>query len=36
MVNVKADGMLDVESSGIATFKGSMTNVQGSLVSIGG
>lgn len=34
-VQVKADGMMSLESSGIATLKGSMTNVQGSLVNLG-
>lgn len=34
-VQVKADGMMSLESSGIATLKGSLTNVQGSLVNLG-
>lgn len=35
MVSVKASGMLTAESSGVATLKGSITNVQGSLVKLG-
>lgn len=35
MVEVKADATLNAESSGIATLKGSLTNVQGSLVNLG-
>lgn len=35
MVEVKADGTLLVESSGMTTVKGAMTNVQGNLVSLG-
>ncbi|WP_433936393.1 hypothetical protein AB3662_17080 [Sorangium cellulosum] len=34
-VQVKADGMMSLESSGIATLKGSLTNVQGSLINLG-
>ena len=34
-VNIKADATLNAESSGIATLKGSVTNVQGSLVNLG-
>jgi hypothetical protein len=34
-VQVKANGMMSLEASGIATLKGSMTNVQGSLVNLG-
>lgn len=35
MVEIKADGMMNLESSGVATLKGSLTNVQGSLVNLG-
>jgi hypothetical protein len=35
VVGVKADGVLTVESSGVATLKGSLTNVQGQLVNLG-
>ncbi|MCK6593520.1 MAG: hypothetical protein HUU21_04035 [Polyangiaceae bacterium] len=35
MVEVKATGMLNAEASGVATLKGSLTNVQGSLVNLG-
>jgi hypothetical protein len=34
-VSVKADGMMSLESSWVATLKGSLTNVQGSLVNLG-
>jgi hypothetical protein len=34
-VAVKADGSLDMESSGSATLKGSVTNVSGNLVNLG-
>jgi hypothetical protein len=34
-VQVKADGMMSLESSGVATLKGSLTNVQGNLVNLG-
>ena len=34
-IGIKADGKLDVESDGIATLKGSITNVRGSLVNLG-
>jgi uncharacterized protein (DUF2345 family) len=35
MVEGKAKGMLNLESSGLATFKGNLTNVQGTLVNLG-
>ncbi len=35
VVAIKADGMLTVESSGVATLKGTLTNVQGSLINLG-
>jgi hypothetical protein len=35
MVEVKADGLLTVESTAMATFKGQMTAIQGSLVTLG-
>lgn len=35
MVEVKADGMMSLESSGICTLKGALTNVQGNLVNLG-
>jgi predicted amino acid racemase len=35
MVEVKADGTMLVESAGMTTVKGAMTNVQGNLVSLG-
>jgi hypothetical protein len=35
VVKVKASGMLTAEASGVATFKGAVTNIQGSLVKIG-
>lgn len=35
MVSVKADGMLTAEASGVATLKGSITNVSGNLVKLG-
>jgi hypothetical protein len=35
MVTVKADGMLEASSSGVSTFKGSVSNVQGSLINAG-
>lgn len=34
-VDLKADGTLNAEASGIATLKGSVTNIQGSLVKAG-
>lgn len=35
MVTVKADGMLETSSSGVSTFKGSVSNIQGSLINAG-
>jgi hypothetical protein len=35
MVTVKADGMLEASSSGVSTFKGSISNIQGSLINAG-
>jgi hypothetical protein len=35
MVDVKADAMLTAQASGVATVKGGITNVQGSLVNVG-
>lgn len=35
MVAVKADASLNAESSGVATVKGSVTNIQGQLVNVG-
>ena len=35
MVEVKADGMLTAQSSGMTTLKGSLTSVEGSLVKLG-
>lgn len=35
MIEGKAQGMLNLESSGLATLKGSLTNVQGTLVNLG-
>lgn len=35
MISIHASGMLSAESSGVATLKGSITNVQGSLVHLG-
>lgn len=34
-VQIKSDAMMSLESSGIATLKGSLTNVQGNLVNLG-
>lgn len=34
-VDVKADGMLNAEASGVATLKGSMTKIEGSLIKAG-
>ncbi|MCY1059593.1 hypothetical protein [Nannocystis sp. SCPEA4] len=34
-VSVKADGLLGLESSGLASLKGSMTNIGGSLIKAG-
>lgn len=34
-VESKADAMMSLESSGVATVKGAMTNVQGNLVNVG-
>lgn len=35
MVGVKAEGILKLESSGMTTLKGGITNVQGSMVNVG-
>ncbi|HEY5956182.1 MAG TPA: hypothetical protein VIV60_06505 [Polyangiaceae bacterium] len=35
MIEGKAQGMLNLESSGLATLKGNLTNVQGTLVNLG-
>ena len=35
MIEGKAQGMLNLESSGLATLKGNLTNVQGALVNLG-
>jgi hypothetical protein len=35
MVTINADGMLEAKSSGISTFKGSVSNIQGSLINAG-
>lgn len=35
MVQIVADGVLQAEASGMATFKGGIANVQGSLVNLG-
>ena len=34
-VELKSDAMMSLESSGLCTLKGSLTNVQGSLVNLG-
>jgi hypothetical protein len=34
-VEIKSDAMMSLESSGLATLKGSLTNVQGNLVNLG-
>ena len=34
-VELKSDGILNLESSGMATLKGSLTSVKGSLVNVG-
>jgi phage baseplate assembly protein gpV len=35
VIEGKAQGMLNLESSGLATLKGNLTNVQGALVNLG-
>lgn len=35
MVTINADGMLEAKSSGVSTFKGSVSNIQGSLINAG-
>jgi hypothetical protein len=35
IIEVKADGMLTAQSSGVTTLKGSLTSVEGSLVKLG-
>jgi uncharacterized protein (DUF2345 family) len=35
VIEGKAQGMLNLESSGLATLKGNLTNVQGTLVNLG-
>jgi len=35
MVTINADGMLEAKSSGVSTFKGSVSNIQGSLITAG-
>ena len=35
IITIKADATLNAESTGTATFKGSLTNVQGQLVNVG-
>jgi hypothetical protein len=34
-VEIKSDAMMSLESSGLATLKGSLTNVQGNLINLG-